>query len=243
MIEWIQHWDEMRFYYQSGLSNLILIPTYVGGFLVIMVVCWGLGKVWKPLWLLAIPALAYLAVAPMWEEFGIAYNFGQLCKKDAGIFIEKTVEVAGFYDATAVATKVLDPVPQQAAEHWDKLGYQFYEKGLADTRGGPTRTVHYEKRNGVWKGEVFDQPSARYHYRWPHMNTVVSHKVVKTEQLVADTLTDEVLARYVNYGREGPWFFVGLDMPLMLCEEAERDARKRGTVFGPRMVLLPAQKD
>jgi hypothetical protein len=92
MIEWIQHWDEMRFYYHSGLSNLILIPTYVGGFLLIMVVCWGLGKAWKPLWLLAIPALAYLAVAPMWEEFGIAYNFGQLCKKDAGIFVYKTVE-------------------------------------------------------------------------------------------------------------------------------------------------------
>ena len=93
MIEWIQHWEEMRFFPWSPFSWLILAPLYLGGAAVIALVCWLLAKVWKPAWLLAIPLLAVLAVAPLWEELGIAYNFGQLCKKDAGIFVHKTVEV------------------------------------------------------------------------------------------------------------------------------------------------------
>ena len=230
MIEWIQHWDEMRFYYHSGLSNLILIPTYVGGFLLIMVVCWGLGKAWKPLWLLAIPALAYLAVAPMWEEFGIAYTFGQLCKKDAGIFVYKTVEVDGFYDATRPTTA--EPWSKKSGEELDARGYKFYEMPVPDFKGGPAKIAHLEKVNSAWTTTLLDQPTARYRYAMTHMDTPMGHKVKKIERVVDDRQTMEVLARETKYKREAPWYFVGLDRPVMLCPSpGEHSLSQYGSVF------------
>lgn len=236
MIEWIQHWDEMRFYYHSGLSNLILIPTYVGGFLLIMVVCWGLGKAWKPLWLLAIPALAYLAVAPMWEEFGIAYNFGQLCKKDAGIFVYKTVEVDGFYDATRPTTA--EPWSKKSGEELDARGYKFYEMPVPDFKGGPAKIAHLEKENSTWTTTLLDQPTARYHYVWPNRNRQVGHKIWRSSEAIVDTQTNEELAGAVRYGRQAPWFFVGLDRPGMGCPRPGEDPLKRSGLLYTH-VLLP----
>ena len=239
MFEWIQHWDEMRFYYWSPFNWVILVPVYLGGAAVIAFICWLLVKLWKPAWLLSIPLFLVLAVAPFWEELGIAYNFGQLCKKDAGIVIHKTVEVEGFYDASAGAIRVLDPVPQQTADHWDNRGYRFYEQSLSDTRGGPSHVVHYEKGDGVWKGVVLDQPTARYHYETVASHLPVSHEIRKFEDIVVDQETGEVLGRYLNYRRGAPWYFVHLDVPTIECKEIRDDTRKYGSVIH-RAVLKPA---
>jgi len=235
MIEWIQHLGEMRFFPWSPFSWLILGPLYLGGAAVIAFVCWLLAKTWKPAWLLAIPLLLVLAVAPLWEELGIAYNFGKLCKKDAGIFVYKTVEVDGFYDDTR-PTHSGQPTPQ-AAESFDKGGYKFYELVLRDRKGGVNRVVHIEKQDEIWTPTVLDHPTARYHYRWPVKSETVSHKIVKGERVVIDDQTGEVLGRHLNYARKAPWFFVHLDRPNMGCIEVKEDARQRGNVFGPNMVL------
>ncbi len=90
----------MRFYYLSLISLLLVAIFYFGALYVVR-------QIWKEnlkrpftgvgAWVV----VAVVLVAPWSEELWIAYNFGQLCRKDAGIFINKTVEVAGFYDDTA----------------------------------------------------------------------------------------------------------------------------------------------
>jgi hypothetical protein len=239
MIEWIQHWDQMRFYY-GGMSGLILWPLYLAQLVAIGALWWVFSKFNAKLWVpLAATALLLpvAAIWPWWEELGIAYNFGQLCKKDAGIFIHKTVEVEGYFDATRAARA--DPVPKEVAESFDRQGYRFYEAVLPDFRGGRNRVVRFEKVDGVWTPTVLDHSTARYHYRWPDMNRIVSHKIERTERSVVDVKSGDTLGRYVDYGRRAPWFFVALDAPLMFCKEAAEDARARGTLFGAGMILQP----
>jgi len=231
----------MRFYYISIFSVMLLGLIYlIGSGLLVWFGSW-LRKRWKRAWMVMVPLFLLLYAGPVAEEFWIAWNFGHLCKRDAGIFINKTVEAEGFYDATAGLLTVSTPAPKPAADYYEKGGFRFYELSLANTQGGPSRVVHYAKVNGVWTPTILDHPTARYHYRWPHMNSPAGHKLEKIERLVIDTQTQEVLGRYVDYARTSAWFYVGLDRPLMFCKEAERDARARGTVFGPRMVLLPAK--
>ena len=241
MIDWIQHWDQMRFYYWSGLNWLILLPVYIVGAGLITLLWWRLAKRFKWVWIAILPLYAVLALAPWLEELSIASNFGQLCKKDAGIFIYKTVEVEGFFDSTRPTHD--GPRSPEAAKELDRGGYRFYEMVFPIRTGGPDKVVHLEKVRGVWIATVLDHATARYHYRWPHMNTPLRDKIGKTERVVSDIETGEVLGRYLDYDRTAPWFFFGLDRPLMFCKEAEKDAREKGTVFGPRMVLLPLQQD
>ena len=229
----------MRFYYISIISIFLLTMIYAFGTAVLAGMWLGLRKRWKKIWMLVLPLLLLLYVAPIVEELWIAWNFGQLCKRDAGIFIYKTVEAEGFYDATRPTHA--GPRNQQAAEDLDRGGYRFYEMVFPNYQGGLNKVVHLEKVKGQWLATVLDHPTARYHYRWPHMNSPAGHKLQKIERLVIDTQTQEVLGRYVDYGRTSAWFYVGLDRPLIFCKEAERDARAKGTVFGPRMVLLPAK--
>ena len=224
----------MRFYYISVFSVVLLGLIYVVGTAVLAWLWYSLRK-WKRAWMLMVPLFALLYISPVAEELWIAWNFEQLCKKDAGIFVYKTVEVEGFYDATR-STHDGPPTDQSIVE-FEQSGYRFYERRFGDTG----KVVHIEKTNGVWVPTVLDHPSARYHYKWPHMNTPWMHKVTKIERVVIDSETGEILGRYLDYTREAPWFFIGLDRPLMFCKEAENDARKRGTGFSPNMVLLPTQ--
>ena len=224
MIEWIQHWEEMRFFPWSPFSWLILAPLYLGGAAVIALVCWLLAKVWKPAWLLAIPLLAVLAVAPLWEELSIAYTFGQLCKKDAGIFVYKTVEVEGFYDDTRSTHD--GPRTPQAIEEYERSGYKFMEKRFRRTE----QAVRVEKIDGEWKARVLDRPTARYHYKRIDWHKPVAHKVDRFENDLIDAENEDVLGRYVNYYRGAPWFFVHLDRPTIPCRETQEDTRKYGTI-------------
>ncbi len=231
----------MRFYYISIISVMLLAAIYLVGTAVLGFCGVWLRKRWKRAWIVMVPLFLLLYAAPVAEEFWIAWNFGQLCKKDAGIFVYKTVEVEGFYDTTVELRSFNNPALPVTADYYDKGGFQFYELSLLDDRNRPTRVVHYEKVNGVWTPAVLDHPTAKYHYRWPHMNTSIERGIQKTEWAVIDSQTQEVLGRYIDYGRSASWFFIALDRPLMFCKEAENDARARGTLFGPRMVLLPTQ--
>ena len=90
----------MRFYYISIFSVLLLGLIYlVGTGLLTWFGLW-LRKKWKRAWMVMVPLFLLLYAGPVAEEFWIAWNFGQLCKKDAGILIHRTVEVDGFYDDT-----------------------------------------------------------------------------------------------------------------------------------------------
>ncbi len=90
----------MRFYYISIFSVLLLGLIYlVGTGLLTWFGLW-LRKKWKRAWMVMVPLFLLLYAGPVAEEFWIAWNFDRLCKKDAGIFVYKTVEVDGFYDAT-----------------------------------------------------------------------------------------------------------------------------------------------
>ena len=220
----------MRFYYLSIFSVIMLAIIYfVGTALLVLLGSW-LRKRWSKAWIAMAPLFLLLYTAPVAEEFWIAWNFGQLCRKDAGIFIHKVVEVEGFYDATRSTHD--GPRNPQAIEEYEKSGYSFYEKKFRNTG----KIVRVEKFNGVWTPTVLDRPTARYHYRWPHSHSRVGHKVVKHERVVVDSMSGDVLGRDLEYGRKAPWFFIGLDRPLMLCPE-QHPLTKYGAIYN--QVLKP----
>jgi hypothetical protein len=231
----------MRFYYLSLFSLILLgVIYFVGTGLLVWFGSW-LRKRWRQAWIVMVPLFLLLYIGPIAEELLIAWNFGHLCKKDAGIFIYKTVEVEGFYDATRPTTPV--PRSDQAAQDLDRGGYRFYEMVYPDFKGGPDRVVHLEKVNSVWSPTVLDRPTARYHYRANRYGIDVAHGVQRFEDKVVDTQTDEVLGRYVIYYRDAPWFFIGLDRPTIPCVETERDTRKYGTISVPALVFGRGPKE
>jgi hypothetical protein len=238
MVEWLSNTLDMRFYYWTGLSWLFLLPVYIVGAGLITLLWWRLAKRVKRAWAIIVPLYLVLAIGPWVEELWIAWNFGHLCKKDAGIFIYKTVEVEGFYDATRPTLP--KPRTEQAAKDLDRGGYRFYEMVFPDFKGGPSKVVHLEKVNGIWTPTVLDRPAARYHYRWPDFNNEVGHKIWRNSEAVVDMETDDTLAVSVRYGRQAPWFFVGLDRPGMSCPRPGEDPLKKpGALY--KQVLLPRQ--
>jgi hypothetical protein len=175
-------------------------------------------------------SLPLFLLLPWSEELWIAYNFDRHCRQDAGIFVYKTVEVEGFYDAARETHA--GPRSEEGARDLDRDGYRFYEMVFSNYRGGPNQIVHFEKISGVWKASVLDHPTARYHYRWPHVDTPIGHKVDKIERVVVDSQTGELLARETKYRREAPWFYIGLDRPVILCPApGKHPLEKHGAVF------------
>lgn len=205
----------MRFYYISIFSILLLGLIYlIGTGLLTWFGLW-LRKRWKRAWMLMVPLFLLLYAGPVAEEFWIAWNFGQLCQKDAGIFIYKTVDAEGFYDDTT---------------HWwrqlAESNYQFVES-RDNIYGGLWRVERDGKEVRHFK---IDHPTARYQHRRLAWHTPVSHEVKRFENVVIDIQANEVLGRYVDYYRGAPWFFIALDRPTIPCVETERDTRKYGTI-------------
>jgi hypothetical protein len=207
----------MRFYYLSIFSLLLLgVIYFIGTGLLVWFGSW-LRRRWKRAWVLMVPLFVLLLIAPVAEELWIAWNFGQLCKKDAGIFVNKTVEVEGYYDATAGLLQVYNPVDPRTAKAFDERGYKFYEMSLSDPRGGPTRVVHFEKLHGEWTPTVLDHPTAKYHFNMDS-GLKVTHGVWSQTAAVRDAQSEALVARYTRYNREAPWFFIGLDRPRIACD-------------------------
>ncbi|UCH48817.1 MAG: hypothetical protein JSU95_03160, partial [Betaproteobacteria bacterium] len=87
-----------------------------------------------------------------------------------------------------------------------------------------------------------EQPTARYQYSQPDRGTPLAHKVERIERVVIDNKTDDVLAKETKYRRRSPWFFVGLDRPVMLCPAAgEHPLERYGSIYN--LALKPKRTD
>ncbi|MFM9971978.1 MAG: hypothetical protein ACKVQK_26660 [Burkholderiales bacterium] len=155
-----------------------------------------------------LPVIATVfVVLPISEEFWIAWNFGQACN-EAGTFINKKVQVDGFYDDTR--STHAGPPTAEAIESFDKTGYLFFEMK------GRENFVRIEKVDGKWSSVVLDQPTAKYHYR-SKTHLPYGHKIVKHESTLIDNQTKDILGLEISYGRYPSWFFIGLDTPIKIC--------------------------
>jgi len=218
----------MRFYYISIFSLMFLALIYLVGTGLLAWFGFWLRKRWKRAWMVMVPLFLLLYAAPVAEEFWIAWNFGQLCKKDAGIVIHKTVEVEGFYDDTT--------------HWWRQLAeskYQFMES-RDNTYGGLFRV---ERDGDGLRHFKIDRLTARYHYRRVDSLRRVLHQISRVENAVIDIQTGDVLGRYVNYYRGPYWFFIHLSRPTIPCEETEAATRKYGTLSVYGLTLSPKTRD
>lgn len=236
----------MRFYHISILSVMLLGLFYLAGTGLLAALWLWLRKRWKRAWIAMLPLFILLYAAPVAEEFWIAWHFGQLCKKDAGIFIHKAVEVEGFYDATMrSAYENTKPGGYQFVEHAteDRKGFERVQRASEEERARALawyaeanpgkerpkdksifhnlnereRVVVFPGDKEAWRVTGLDRPSARYHYRWPHSHTPVAYKVKSHEWVIEDVEQKTVIAREKAYAREAYWFYIGLDRPTMFC--------------------------
>ena len=197
----------MRFYYLSQINIALGLVQSAFVFLLLWFL-WTYVLGHKPKLPAALVTALIALVAPWAEELWIAFNFGQLCK-DSGIFVSKTVKVDGFYDDTT---------------HWwrqlkEQSSYRFVESRdrLDDKRW------RVERAGDEIRHFRIEKPTARYHYRMPHNHTHVAYNITKVEYVVADSETNELLARETSYARQPYWFFFALDRPVMLCPAPGRD--------------------
>ncbi|SRR5581483_8512868 len=220
----------MRFYYVSIFSVIFLGLIYAVG-TALLVGLWYALRRWKSAWMLMLPLFVLLYIGPIAEELWISWNFGQLCKKDAGIFVYKTVKVEGFYDDTHSWT---------ARRMREEPGYRFLE-GRGDKSGKAIYWRH-ERAGDQIRSFTIDHPTARYHYIRPDSHRPVQHKIERNSREVIDSQTGEVLAKEVSYGREPPWFFIHLDRPVMLCPEPGQHPLSRyGSVYNLALKPIDAR--
>lgn len=206
----------MRFYYFSLFSWMLYLVVALGAIGLVTLIWTGLLKLRfaSPIYWVLVPAILVL---PWAEELWIAYNFDRLCHKDAGVFVNKVVKVDGFYDDTT---------------HWwrqlKESDYRFVE-----SRDNIHNTLwRVEKVGNDIRHFKIGRPTARYHYSAPYRNDPVHYKIRKTERIVKDSETGEVLGRETKYGRDAYWFFVSLDRPVMLCPgPGENSLEARGLVY------------
>ncbi len=213
----------MRFYYISIFSVMLLGIIYlVGTGLLVWIGLW-LRKRWKKAWMVMVPLFLLLYAGPVAEEFWIAWNFGKLCNKDAGIFVYKTVEVDGFYDDTT---------------HWwrqlSESEYKFVES-RDNTYGGLYRV---ERDGKALRHFKIEQPSAKHHYE-KDSGVRVTHKVYRQSSTVEEIPTHLILGRYIRYSRQAPWFFIGLDDPGFGCDGPDGGPNTKHSFLIYREILKP----
>ncbi len=218
----------MRFYYLSIISILLLLLIWSIGTWLLVRFGAQLKESHTRVWPLMLPLFLLLYLGPIAEELYIAWNFDRLCKKDAGIFVYKTVQVDGFYDDTHA----------WRADKLEKSGFRWVE--------GRDRTTFKEVYwRHEWVGDKIrsyeiERPTARYHYKMVASHKPVAHQIDQFEDVVEDTHDDQVIGRYMNYRRGAPWFFIGLGRPTIPCEETQKDTRKYGRLIY-RVVLEPSK--
>ena len=257
----------MRFYYISIFSILLLGLIYlIGTGLLTWFGLW-LRKRWKRSWMLMVPLFLLLYAGPVAEEFWIALNFGKLCKKDAGRFIYKIVEVDGYYDATGATLDSVRPGRYKFIESFSSSGkgavhvsvgdenlkrqaFSQYEKDAPGKSAAEqeiirvilderTEALVYPKKGDSWRITRLEHPTARYHYTTNIYGTNVAHKITRQESTVSDQTTGEVIGRYVEYGRRPPWFFIGLGEAPYSCDGPDGGPNSKYNRLIYREVLLP----
>lgn len=239
----------MRFYYISIFSWMV----YAAVALVAIVLLWLL---WTRLFKLKTKNPVYWAliaailVGPWVEELWIAYNFDRLCRKDAGVFINKTVEVDGFYDdTTGWGPRQLSESRYRFMESRDILTGRLIRVDQADDNARQETLRWYSEKNpgkerakdafvvrqvndreqiavapdgtAAWRVNVIDKPTAQYHYRRVDSHRPTAHGVKRFENSVLDNRTGEVLARYTDYSRGPYWFFISMGAPSVECAETK----------------------
>ena len=103
-----------------------------------------------------------------------------------------------------------------------------------------TDAIVFPKKNESWRVTQLETATARYHYRESHVDTPMGHKLLKIERVVVDIEANETLARETKYKRKAPWFYVGLDRPVMLCPSpGEHPLSTHGSVFN--LAFKPTQ--
>jgi len=216
----------MRFYYFSLFSWMVYA---VYGLIAIALISLLWTKLLKlklrnpGYWILTAVAL----VAPWSEELWISYNFDQLCRKDAGIVINKTIEVDGFYDDTT---------------HWWRQLKESSKYTFVESRDSADGTYWRVERDGDQVRHFrIEKPTARYQYKRGDNHTPVAHEIKRFENTVVDSQTGDVLGRYTNYRRGPYWFFISLGAPTIPCEEAEAGVRKHGTLSVFALTLKPSK--
>lgn len=259
--------SDLALYYTSVLSVIPLTLAYF----VLLLLFWVIVRLTRGLRmhaLLLAPVGAVFLVLPVAEELWIAWNFAQACKQ-AGTFISKKVQVDGFYDDTGASLELVRSGAYRFVEGPSEKGAvrvslgnpEFMEEALERFRrenpgrdpsqqsvlriklDEKTEALVYPKRGDSWRLVYLDRPTARYHYKWPDLDSVVAYKVRKTEKVVIDTEKGEVIARDTVFGREPPWFFFALlrDVPTFACDGPGRWPHpKGGGLLVSRDVLIPS---
>ena len=223
----------MRFYYISIFSVMVLGLIYLlGSGLLAWFGVW-LRKRWKKAWTLMVPLFLLFYAAPVAEEFWIAWNFGQLCKKDAGLFVYKTVEVEGFYDDTHTwaERRMNDPAEPR---------YIFMEG--RGQRNGEDVYWRHERVGGAIRSFEIKHPTSRYRFQ-KDAGTPVSHKVYLQSSSVVEIQSQEILGRYMRYSRQAPWFLIGLNDPGLGCDGPDGGPDTRHSFLIYREVLKPTKSN
>ena len=218
----------MRFYYFSVFGTLAAAIASALA-LVVFWLIWTKVLDRKLSARMVLISTAVMFALPWTEELWIAYKFDQFCRKDAGLFIHKTVEVEGFYDETRPGRP--GALAEQAKKSMDQSGYQFYERPISNPYGGPSKVVRFEKVDGQWISRTLDRPTARYHYKTLNSHAPVAHQIKRFEDVVIDVQTGEVLGRFVNYYRGAYWFFISSGRPTIPCAESQAGIRKYGSLI------------
>jgi len=228
----------MHFYNINLLSLVFIGLIYFAGTSLLIRLGARLSSRAKRGWQVLLPLFLLLYAGPVAEEFWVAWNFGKLCNQDAGVFVNKTVQVEGFYDASAVLPMRYANFAAESVNYYKMGGYRYIEFGLDQPPGEPRKIVHIENVNGVWKSTVLDRPMARYVYQEIHRGTTVSHKVNKVERVVIDNQTGEILARETKYRRSPPWFYVG---DYHVDQQCPSPDEHHSPVFGSvyKLTLIP----
>lgn len=256
----------MRFYYISLFSLILLGLIYVFGTMFLVWLGKKLKSRWNGAWKVMVPLFLLLYIGPIAEELWIAWNFGQLCKKDAGIFIYKTVKVDGFFNGTGATLDLVRPGRYKFIEANDKDGVgairlefgneqwknaaiaRFEEQNPGESAADRkyirvemddrTQALVYPKKGDSWRITKLDEPAARFHYHKDN-GVEVAHKTYKQSSAVRDSKTVELLAQYKRYSRKSPWFFVALDDPGMACDASDSGSSTKHSFLIYRDVLKP----
>jgi hypothetical protein len=255
-------------YYTSLFS---VFPLGIAYF-VLLLALWGVAHITRNLparkVLLGILGAVFLLL-PIAEELFIAWRFTQACR-EAGTFIYKKVQVEGYYDDTGAGmTRIVGGPPYRFIETPDGRGkYQRIERATPEEKARAIAWYlekHYGRKPGqkewfthpvsahvrvtvetdtgyAWRVTLLDRPTARYHYKWPQRGAAVAHKVGKSESVVLDTETGDVIARNTVFGRRPPWFFVWFDTAAFACDGPGRWPYTRSNPLVYREALVPSGK-
>ena len=256
----------MGFFFFSILSLPLLGVVY--GLLLLLF--WGIARQTRGMpgrkALLSVIGISFL-VLPVSEELWIAWNFGQLCKRDAGLFVNKTVEVEGFYSDPATGSlELVKSGGYRFIESPSKSGVHRITYGDANflrraieryKQANPkkeidsqnylrvkldegTEALVFPKKGDSWRIIKLDRPTARYHYRRLYFHKPGAYKVKAFEWIVEDTEAKSVIARETAFAREPSWFYIGLDQPTMFCPVFGNHGEKlTGGLY--RLVLIPSK--